>query len=217
MCQTVSVAEISLSNTCLKSCTAILRQVWWKFDRQFPQEMKIILPTEIHWLKRGFYKILHQCEIILMLHFLWLGRHQCIFFVQNSDFSAVPLPCRKGTQRCSAVRGGRFLRESAVQARLQCPGSIRLCSRWAQRCLAHRRCTLTQLRTSHHGACSETPTGKTGHLHETTAALVLTLWKETSYQLSVTEDDVSKCVCCSFSRKISRRLNWCWNISEQWL
>lgn len=64
---------------------------------------------------------------------------------------------------------------------------------------------------------SETATGKIGHLQGATAAPVLILWEETSYQLGVTEDDVLECVCCYFSSKTPQSLKCCWNISEQWI
>lgn len=123
--------------------------------------------------------------------------------VPNPDFSVIPQSCRNTWREAAVLRCHRrqkFSTEFIIWATLKSPKPLRRCSQWAEQCLVHLQCKLTQPRISHHDAWTENTTLKMTSIYETTVPVVPILQRETSYQLfKGTNNEIFQ---PSFSRKI---------------
>lgn len=219
MCQTVSVAEISLSNTCLKSCTdcyfkAGLVKVWQAISsgnennfayRNSLIEKRLLQNTSSVWnYIDAALPLVRKTSMHLFCSEFWLL--SCSFTLQERH--AAMLCC----QRRQVSRGISSSGQAAVprihqavfsmSTAMPCPPPMHADPTAyfpPRRLLRNTNREDWSPAWNHSSSCPDFMKGNQ------------------LSQLGVIEDDISKCVCCSFSRKISRRLNWCWNISEQWL
>lgn len=210
MYQTVSVAEISLSNTCLKSCTDCYFKAGWVNiwqaissgnENNFAYrntliEKRFLENTSSVWNHiDAALPLVRKASVNLFCSEFWLLSRS--FTLQERQ--AAMLCC----QRRQVSRGISSSGQAAVPRRPQAVFSMST----AMPCPPPMHADPTayfpprRLRRNRNRGigyctyCSWSPLIKS-------AAPVLILWEETSYQLGVIENDVLECPCCYFSSKI---------------